>query len=144
MNVALVAPLGTVTDAVTAAEALEELNEIVDPPDPAFLESVTFPVADAPPDTEAGETERLRTVCACASAAVSAKASSEPNFRREVTVVINRIIGVSSSFCQPRPKSRRFQPNGRALAHHNTTEGSCSLRRVSLAYFVQSAIDLGQ
>lgn len=62
MNVAEVAPCGTVTDAGTEALVLLTDNWITEPPTGAGADKVTVPVIDAPPTTEYGETDRFSSV----------------------------------------------------------------------------------
>jgi hypothetical protein len=66
LNVALVAPARTVTEAGTVAEALLEERVTAVPPAGAAAVSVTVPVEDEPPVTEAGLTERLESAAATA------------------------------------------------------------------------------
>lgn len=55
VNVAVVAPLGTVTDVGTVATMLLELSVTVVPVDPAGPLNVTVPVDEFPPTTAVGD-----------------------------------------------------------------------------------------
>jgi hypothetical protein len=77
-NDAVVAPSGTITEAGTVAAELDDSRETADPPEPAFFESVTLPVAEFPPLTEVGDTLRLRSDCACDTVTASAIESKIP------------------------------------------------------------------
>ena len=61
-NVAVVAPLGTVTESPTVAAVADEVSLTSTPSPLAFFESVTIPVADDPPTTLAGDRLNLLTV----------------------------------------------------------------------------------
>jgi hypothetical protein len=67
VNVALVAPEGTVTELGTVAEGELLLRLTAMPPDGAAEESVTVPVALDPPTTELGEMLIADKVWPCAS-----------------------------------------------------------------------------
>jgi len=56
VNVAVVLPLGTVTDAGTVAELLLLVSVTTSPPGPAASLSVSVPIALLPPRTEVGVT----------------------------------------------------------------------------------------
>jgi hypothetical protein len=66
VKVAVLEPLGTLTEALTFAAALEELSETVLPPDPASADKVTVPVKVAPPATLVSDKAMLFTVWAVA------------------------------------------------------------------------------
>jgi len=66
VNLAIEAPPPTLTEDGGVAQEFEDVSATVRPLEPAFLESVTVPVIDAPPTTEVGESESLLTVCATA------------------------------------------------------------------------------
>jgi hypothetical protein len=72
LNVALVWPDATMTDAPTVAEALAEDRDTITPSPVAFLEMVTVPEADVPPTTLAGDRLTLATVWAPAELATQA------------------------------------------------------------------------
>lgn len=64
VNDAVKAPLGTLTDSETEAEVFDAVSVTTLPPVPALAESVTVPVALAPPTTEAGVIVTFFKVCA--------------------------------------------------------------------------------
>ena len=62
MNVAVVAPAGTVTEVGMVTAVLVELSETTSPDGPAALARVTVPVEVNPPYPDAGEAVRLEIV----------------------------------------------------------------------------------